>query len=51
MELHHPPNFIKVVHVIFLQLLSAMLWHTEADTENGIYRCVNRYAETLPQTA
>jgi hypothetical protein len=24
MELHHPPNFIKVVHVIFLQLLKGL---------------------------
>jgi CRISPR-associated protein Csy2 len=27
--------------------LSALLWHTETDRENGLYRCVNRYAETL----
>jgi CRISPR-associated protein Csy2 len=30
--------------------LQALLWHTESDTGNGIYRCVNRYAATLPQT-
>ncbi len=27
----------------------SLLWHTEADTEVGLYRCVNRYADTLPQ--
>ena len=27
--------------------LQALFWHTEADAEKGIYRCVNRYAETL----
>lgn len=31
--------------------LDAMLWHTVADTENGIYRCVNRYADSLPPAA
>jgi CRISPR-associated protein Csy2 len=30
--------------------LQALLWHTESDTGSGIYRCVNRYAATLPQT-
>lgn len=28
-----------------LDHLQQLFWHTEADTENGIYRCVNRYAE------
>jgi CRISPR-associated protein Csy2 len=28
--------------------LQDMLWHTEADTANGIYRCVNAYAASLP---
>ena len=31
-----------------LDSLQALLWHTEADLENGVYRCVNRYAATLP---
>lgn len=34
-----------------LESLHQLLWHTEADAENGIYRCVNRYAQTLPSTA
>jgi CRISPR-associated protein Csy2 len=29
-----------------LENLQQLLWHTEADTENGIYRCINRYTET-----
>jgi CRISPR-associated protein Csy2 len=32
-----------------LDNLQALLWHTEADTETGIYRCVNRYTEALSQ--
>lgn len=28
-----------------LQHLRQLLWHPEADAENGIYRCINRYAE------
>lgn len=28
-----------------LENLQQLLWHTEEDTENGIYRCVNRYSE------
>lgn len=29
-----------------LENLHQLLWHTEADTENGIYRCINHYTET-----
>lgn len=29
-----------------LDSLHALLWHSEADTATGIYRCVNRYPET-----
>ena len=28
--------------------LSAILWQLEADTEAGLYRCTNRYVDTLP---
>lgn len=28
-----------------LNHLQQLFWHSETDTENGIYRCVNRYAE------
>jgi CRISPR-associated protein Csy2 len=31
-----------------LQRLQQLLWQTESDAERGIYRCVNRYGETLP---
>lgn len=31
-----------------LDSLAALLWHTQADPLNGIYRCVNHYAATLP---
>ncbi|QJD29389.1 type I-F CRISPR-associated protein Csy2 [Methylococcus geothermalis] len=34
-----------------LESLQQLLWHIETDAENGIYRCVNRYAQTLPSTA
>ena len=33
-----------------IENLQDLLWHTESDTDNGLYRCVNRYAATLPQT-
>jgi len=29
-----------------LENLQQLLWHTEADVESGIYRCINRYIET-----
>jgi len=29
-----------------LENLQQLLWHTKEDTENGIYRCINRYSET-----
>lgn len=31
--------------------LEQLLWHTTADSEAGLYRCLNRYAETLSDTA
>ncbi|MDQ5909973.1 MAG: CRISPR-associated protein Csy2 [Pseudomonadota bacterium] len=31
--------------------LHALFWHTEADLEKGIYRCINLYSETLPSIA
>lgn len=30
-----------------LEALSQLLWTQEADTDNGIYRCINRYSESL----
>ena len=29
-----------------LKNLQQLLWHTEADADHGIYRCVNRYSDT-----
>lgn len=34
-----------------LENLQQLLWHTEADTENGIYRCINHYSETTTPIA
>lgn len=31
--------------------LSAILWQLEADTEAGLYRCTNRFVDTLPTTS
>ncbi len=31
-----------------LTALSAILWQVETDTEAGLYRCTNRYVDTLP---
>ena len=37
------PHRLKHFHQLF--------WHTEADLENGIYRCLNRYSETFTPIA
>ncbi len=29
-----------------LKNLRQLLWHTEADSDNGIYRCINHYSDT-----
>ena len=34
-----------------LENLQQLLWHTEADTENGVYRCTNHYSETTTPIA
>jgi CRISPR-associated protein Csy2 len=34
-----------------LEHLHQLLWHPDADPENGIYRCINRYSETLSSAA
>lgn len=34
-----------------LENLQQLLWHTEADTENGVYRCTNHYSETTTSIA
>lgn len=35
-----------------LENLQQLLWYTEADTDNGIYRCINRYSATsVPPSA
>ncbi|NJM12627.1 MAG: type I-F CRISPR-associated protein Csy2 [Synechococcaceae cyanobacterium SM1_2_3] len=34
-----------------LEHLQQLLWHPDADPENGIYRCINRYSETLSSAA
>lgn len=34
-----------------LEHLQQLLWYPDADTENGIYRCINRYSETLSSAA
>lgn len=31
-----------------LTSLDQLLWHSSADTDAGLYRCINRYAATLP---
>lgn len=33
-----------------LNQLAQLLWHSTADPEAGLYRCVNRYAETLTES-
>lgn len=34
-----------------LEHLQQLLWHPDADPENGIYRCINRYSETITPIA
>ncbi|MCK7574618.1 MAG: type I-F CRISPR-associated protein Csy2 [Chromatiales bacterium] len=32
-----------------LTSLEQLLWHSSVDSEAGLYRCINRYSDTLPQ--
>lgn len=34
-----------------IECLEQLLWHTQADTDTGIYRCINRYIDFLTDAA
>jgi CRISPR-associated protein Csy2 len=33
-----------------LSSLEQLLWYGAAEPDTGLYRCVNRYSDTLPKT-